>query len=46
MFNRFPGRQNTDVEIAEEAWAFFRDKRRHPTALPAGAQRQSSDAVC
>jgi polyhydroxybutyrate depolymerase len=46
MFNRFPGRQNADVEIAEEAWAFFRDKRRQPTALPAGAQRQSSDAVC
>jgi polyhydroxybutyrate depolymerase len=28
MFNRFPGRQNADVEIAEEAWAFFKDKRR------------------
>ena len=28
LFSRFPGRQNADVEIAEEAWAFFKDKRR------------------
>lgn len=28
MFSRFPGRQSTEVEIAEEAWAFFKDKRR------------------
>jgi polyhydroxybutyrate depolymerase len=27
LFNRFPGRQNADLEIAEEAWAFFKDKR-------------------
>lgn len=26
MFNRFPGRQNGDLEIAEQAWAFFKDK--------------------
>jgi polyhydroxybutyrate depolymerase len=32
MFNRFPGRQNADVEIADEAWAFFKDKRRAPTS--------------
>jgi len=28
LFSRFPGRQNADLEIAEEAWAFFKDKRR------------------
>lgn len=28
MLNRFPGKQNADVEIAEEAWTFFKDKRR------------------
>lgn len=28
LFSRFPGRQSADVEIAEEAWAFFKDKRR------------------
>lgn len=28
MFSRFPGQQNADVEIAEEAWTFFKDKRR------------------
>lgn len=27
LFNRFPGRQNADVEVAEEAWAFFNEKR-------------------
>jgi polyhydroxybutyrate depolymerase len=27
LFSRFPGRQNDDLEIAEEAWAFFKDKR-------------------
>lgn len=27
MFSRFPGRQNADVEIAEEAWSFFKEKR-------------------
>ena len=40
LFSRFPGRQNGDLEIAEEAWAFFRDKRasacgRHGAAAPA-----------
>jgi len=28
MFSRFPGKQNADLEIAEEAWTFFKDKRR------------------
>jgi len=28
MFSRFPGRQNADLEIAEEAWTFFKDHRR------------------
>jgi polyhydroxybutyrate depolymerase len=27
LFSLFPGRQNADVEIAEEAWRFFRNKR-------------------
>ncbi|MYM85372.1 hypothetical protein GTP44_25990 [Duganella sp. FT50W] len=27
-FSRFPGRQNADLEIAEEAWAFFQHKVR------------------
>lgn len=43
MFNRFPGRQNGDLEIAEQAWAFFKDKslgdlRRD--ALPEPGQQQ------
>lgn len=28
LFNRFPGRQNADFEVAEEAWSFFKDKSR------------------
>jgi len=28
LFSRFPGHQSTEVETAEEAWAFFKDKRR------------------
>lgn len=28
LFSRFPGHQNADIETAEEAWAFFKDKRR------------------
>jgi len=28
LFSRFPGRQSADIEIAEEAWTFFKDKRR------------------
>ncbi|KQZ45054.1 PHB depolymerase family esterase [Duganella sp. Root1480D1] len=28
LFSRFPGRQNAALEIAEEAWTFFKDKRR------------------
>ncbi len=32
MFSRFPGRQNAKLEIAEEAWAFFKDKRRSSQA--------------
>jgi polyhydroxybutyrate depolymerase len=28
MFSRFPGHQNADLEVAEEAWAFFKYKRR------------------
>lgn len=28
LFSRFPGRQSVDLEIAEEAWTFFKDKRR------------------
>jgi polyhydroxybutyrate depolymerase len=31
-FERFPGRQNADVEIAEEAWSFFKEKLRVTTA--------------
>jgi polyhydroxybutyrate depolymerase len=27
LFSFFPGRQNADVEIAEEAWRFFKNKR-------------------
>lgn len=27
LFGKFPGAQNADVEVAEEAWAFFKDKR-------------------
>jgi len=30
LFSRFPGRQNASIEIAEEAWTFFKDKRRAP----------------
>lgn len=30
LFSRFPGRQNADLELAEEAWAFFRHKRQGP----------------
>ncbi len=30
LFSRFPGRQNGDLEIAEEAWTFFKDKRSTP----------------
>jgi polyhydroxybutyrate depolymerase len=37
LFNRFPGRQNADLEIAEEAWAFFKDKRRGNRASAQGA---------
>jgi polyhydroxybutyrate depolymerase len=42
LFSRFPGRQNGDLEVAEEAWAFFKDKRvpargRHGAAAPASA---------
>jgi polyhydroxybutyrate depolymerase len=28
LFDRFPGRQNGDFEVAEAAWEFFRHKRR------------------
>lgn len=28
LFSRFPGRQSAELEIAEEAWAFFQNKRR------------------
>lgn len=28
MLHWFPGAQNADLEVAEEAWAFFRHKRR------------------
>ena len=33
LFSRFPGRQHGGLEIAEEAWAFFRDKRAGGGAL-------------
>lgn len=33
------GRQNADVEVAEAAWEFFRDKQRRPGAVPATAVR-------
>jgi len=32
LFSRFPGRQNAGIEIAEEAWTFFKDKRRAPAS--------------
>lgn len=31
-FKRFPGRQSADLETAEEAWAFFKEKLRVTTA--------------
>lgn len=30
VFNRFPGLQNADLEVAEEAWSFFKEKQRVP----------------
>lgn len=44
MFNRFPGRQNGDFEIAEQAWEFFKDKR--AAFIPEDSAVQSSSAVC
>jgi polyhydroxybutyrate depolymerase len=35
IFSHFPGRQNADLEIAEEAWAFFKEIKR---VAEAGAQ--------
>lgn len=32
VFNHFPGLQNADLEIAEEAWSFFKEKLRHTVA--------------
>jgi polyhydroxybutyrate depolymerase len=40
LFSRFPGRQNAGIEIAEEAWAFFKDKRRAPPS-EAGLERNT-----
>jgi hypothetical protein len=40
LFSRFPGRQNAGTEIAEEAWAFFKDKRRTPPS-EAGLERNT-----
>lgn len=37
LFSRFPGRQSGDLEIAEEAWRFFKDKR--------ATQEQATPAV-
>lgn len=37
IFSRFPGRQNADLEIAEEAWAFFQPRVRRPFPLSPGA---------
>lgn len=34
LYLRFVGPQNGDVETAELAWAFFRDKRRHQEVKP------------
>jgi polyhydroxybutyrate depolymerase len=35
IFSRFPGLQNADLEIAEEAWSFFKEKfRSAPPAAP------------
>ena len=34
LFAAFPGRQNGDVEMAEVAWAFLRDKRAGTHRLP------------
>ncbi|WP_426338882.1 alpha/beta hydrolase family esterase [Pseudoduganella sp. S-14] len=40
LFSRFPGRQNAGFEIAEEAWTFFKDKRRTPPS-EAGLERNT-----
>jgi len=40
LFSRFPGRQNANVEIAEEAWSFFKDRRR-AEHLQAGFERDT-----
>ncbi|WP_426162886.1 alpha/beta hydrolase family esterase [Pseudoduganella sp. R-34] len=40
LFSRFPGRQNAGIEIAEEAWTFFKDKRRKPPS-EAGLERNT-----
>jgi len=32
LFERFPGLQNADLEIAEEAWSFFKEKQRSAAA--------------
>ncbi|MBQ5949231.1 PHB depolymerase family esterase [Massilia sp. ST3] len=42
MFKRFPGLQNADLEIAEEAWSFFKEKRR--SAAAAHAQSVAGEA--
>ena len=34
LFAAFPGRQNGDLEMAEEAWAFFCDKRAGTARIP------------
>lgn len=44
LFNRFPGRQNGDCEIAEQAWEFFKKKslRHRGSDSPAAAPERPS----
>lgn len=49
MFNHFPGRQNGDLEIAEQAWAFFKGKSlrdfRSDTLGQFGQQQMDVEAI-
>ncbi|WP_167076511.1 hypothetical protein [Massilia aquatica] len=35
LFSKFPGARNAGVAVAEEAWAFFKDKRSGLQPMPA-----------
>lgn len=49
MFKRFPGCRNGDLEIAEQAWAFFKDKSlrdfRSDTLGQFGQQQMDMEAI-